>query len=37
MLKGIIDFIVEYKYIVVPFCVWFFIQLFKQKSLTLKK
>ena len=29
MLKGIIDFIVEYKYIVVPFCVWFFIQLFK--------
>ena len=29
MFKGIIDFIVEYKYIVVPFCVWFFIQLFK--------
>ena len=29
MFKGIIDFIIEYKYIVVPFCVWFFIQLFK--------
>ena len=29
MFKGVIDFIVEYKYIVVPFCVWFFIQLFK--------
>ncbi len=29
MLEGIIDFIIEYKYIVVPFFVWFFIQLFK--------
>ena len=29
MFKGIIDFIIEYKYIVVPFCVCFFIQLFK--------
>lgn len=29
MLKGIVDFIIEYKYIVIPFFVWFFIQLFK--------
>lgn len=28
-MQGIISFIHEYKYIVVPFCVWFGIQLFK--------
>lgn len=28
-MQGIISFIQEYKYIVVPFCVWFGIQLFK--------
>ncbi len=29
MIKGIITFIVQYKYIIVPFLVWFGIQLFK--------
>ena len=29
MLQGIWSFVQEYKYIVVPFCVWFGIQLFK--------
>ena len=28
-MQGIINFIQEYKYIIVPFCVWFGIQLFK--------
>lgn len=28
-MQGIITFIQEYKYIIVPFCVWFGIQLFK--------
>jgi len=28
-MQGIIAFIREYKYIIVPFCVWFCIQLFK--------
>ena len=29
MLKGIYQFICEYQYIIVPFMVWFGIQLFK--------
>ncbi len=29
MSKGIINFIIEYKYIIIPFLVWFFIQTYK--------
>jgi acid phosphatase family membrane protein YuiD len=29
MFQGIANFIMEYKYIIIPFSVWFFIQLFK--------